>query len=132
MLRGSCLCGQVRYQIRGEPRLMYYCHCGACRRATGSSFASNLLVLADDFAVVAGRERLASFESSPDKHRYFCSGCGSPIYSQAKATRAIVSVRAGTLEGDPGLRPSVHAHVASKAPWCEIRDGLRQAPGDLA
>ena len=73
MLRGSCLCGRVGYEIRGEPRLMYYCHCGACRKATGSSFATNLLVLADDFVLVSGRERLSAFESSPDKHRYFCS-----------------------------------------------------------
>ena len=130
MLRGSCLCGRVAYQIRGEPRLMYCCHCGTCRKATGSSFATNLVVLADDFALVSGRELL--FESSPDKHRYFCSACDSPIDSQAKATRAIVSVRAGTIQGDPGLRPSVHAHVASKAPWFEIRDGLRQTPRDFA
>jgi hypothetical protein len=111
---------------------MYYCHCGTCRKASGSSFATNLLVLADDFELVSGRELLSAFESSPDKHRYFCSGCGSPVYSQAKATRAIVSVRGGTLEADPSLRPSVHAHVASKAPWFEIGDGLRQALGDFS
>jgi hypothetical protein len=131
MLHGGCLCGAVRYEIRGEPRAMYHCHCGTCRKASGTAFATNVLVLAADFEVVAGRERLASFESSPNKRRFFCSGCGSPIYSQAEKTRAIVSVRCGTLDDDPGLRPSVHAHVASKAAWDEIHDELRQAPGDF-
>jgi len=131
MLRGSCLCGQVAYEIRGAPKLMYHCHCGTCRKANGAAFATNLIVAADDFAVVAGREALASFESSPRKRRYFCSRCGSPVYSHAEATAQIVSVRSGTLDGDPGLRPSVHTHVASRAPWDEICDGLPERPAGL-
>ena len=131
MLRGSCLCGQVAYEIRGAPKAMYHCHCGTCRKANGASFATNLIVAADDFAVVAGRETLASFESSPRKRRYFCARCGSPVYSHAEATPQIVSVRSGTLDCDPGLRPGVHTHVASRAPWDEICDGLPQRPEGL-
>ena len=132
MLRGSCLCGTVAYEIRGEPLLMYYCHCGTCRKATASSFATNLAVRTGDFAIVTGRDALTGFESSPNKHRYFCSHCGSPIYSHAEATKDIVSVRAGTLDGDPGVRPAIHGYVASKAPWFEILDGLPQKPGNFA
>jgi hypothetical protein len=91
-----------------------------------------MIVLAEDFVLVSGREILSSFESSPDKHRYFCSACGSPIYSQAKATMKIVSVRCGTLETDPILRPSMHIHVASKADWYEICDELPKVPEALA
>lgn len=132
MLGGSCLCGQVRYEIRGAPKAMYHCHCGTCRKANGAAFATNLIVAADDFAVVSGREGLASFESSPRKRRYFCSRCGSPLYSHAEATAQIVSVRSGTLDGDPGLRPSIHTHVASRAPWDEICDGLPERPAGLS
>jgi hypothetical protein len=128
MLRGSCLCGAVKYEIRGAPRGMYYCHCATCRKANGSSLATNIIVLASEFEIVAGSERLSSYESSPRKQRWFCSSCGSPIYSQAEDTRQIVSVRCGTLDGDPGIRPSAHAWTASKAPWTEICDGLPQRP----
>jgi len=132
MLRGACLCGKVRYELRGEPRVMYYCHCETCRKASGSSFATNMIALAEDFVLLSGRELLSAFESSPDKHRYFCSACGSPIYSQAKNTQKIVSVRCGTLDTDPILRPSTHAYAASKAPWYRICDELPQAPGAFA
>ena len=132
MLGGSCLCGAVRYEIHRAPRGMYHCHCATCRKASGASYATNLIVDADAFEVVAGRDRLASFESSPAKRRWFFSGCGSPIYSHAEATRAIVSVRAGTLDGDPGLRPAAHAWVASKAPWTELCDDLPQRPAGLS
>src|SRR5262245_24449457 len=108
MLQGSCLCGQLRYEIRGRPLLMYYCQCGPCRKASGSSFATNIIVGADDFALVAGRELLAAFESSPSKRRHFCRACGSPIFSQAAATRQILSVRCGTLDADPEVRPATH------------------------
>jgi hypothetical protein len=128
MLQGSCLCGAVRYQVRGEPRAMYHCHCETCRKANGSSLATNMIVRAEDFEIVAGRDRLAAFESSPRKHRWFCSRCGSPIYSHADATRALVSVRCGTLDSEPEIRPSMHVYAASKAPWTEILDDLPQHP----
>lgn len=128
MLHGSCLCDQVRYEIRGTPMAMYYCHCGTCRKASGSSFATNLLVAADDFVITSGRELLSKFESSPNKYRHFCSRCASPVYSQADNTKHLVSVRGGTLNEDPGMKASMHFHVASKAPWFEICDSLPQLP----
>jgi hypothetical protein len=131
MLAGGCLCGAVRYRIRGAPLVMYHCHCSQCRKASGASFATNLLVRAEHFEIAQGADALAAFESSPAKHRHFCSRCGSPIFSRAQATAQIVSVRSGTLDGDPALRPSAHYHVASKAPWFEIGDALPQRPGGM-
>jgi hypothetical protein len=128
MLQGSCLCGKVRYELRGKLRVAYYCHCGKCRKQSGSSFATNVIVARDDFVIVAGQELISSWESSPNKRRYFCSGCGSPIYSHGEKTGHIVSVRCGTLDSELSLHPSVHAFVASKAGWFEIRDGLAQHP----
>ena len=34
MLKGSCLCGAVRYELRGDPMMMYYCD--ALPQAPGS------------------------------------------------------------------------------------------------
>ena len=126
MLRGSCLCGTVQYEVEGEPRWMYQCHCAKCRAGTGASFATNIIVDADKFRIVAGKDTLREFESSPKKFRYFCSGCGSPIYSHGETTKRVVSVRCGTLQQDPGVRLAYHAFVAFKAPWVEIADGLPQ------
>jgi len=123
MLEGACMCKKVRYAIDGKPRFMYQCHCGKCRAATGASFATNLIVDTDKLNITAGKDKLAAWNSSPGKFRYFCSGCGSPIYSHGEQTKQIVSVRCGTLKQDPGLRVAYHAFVASKAPWVEI-------PGD--
>ena len=99
-----------------------------CRKATGSSFATNMIVRAEDFVVVSGRALVKAFESSPDEYRHFCSECGSPIYGAALTRKGVVSVRCGALDTDPPIRPSVHVYVASKAPWFDICDQLPQVP----
>ena len=101
---------------------MYQCHCGKCRAASGASYVTNIIVDHDAFSITAGKESLAAFESSPKKFRYFCSACGSPIYSHGEQTKHVVSVRCGTLKQDPGLRVAYHAFVDDKAPWVEIKD----------
>lgn len=101
---------------------MYQCYCGKCRSASGAAAATNMIVDADKFRVTGGKDSLAAYESSPKKFRYFCSRCGSPIYSHGEKTKHVVSVRAGTLKQDPGVRVAYHAFVASKAPWADICD----------
>ena len=107
---------------------MYQCHCGKCRTASGASAATNIIVDADVFRIAAGKESLVAFESSPQKFRYFCSACGSPIYSHGEKTKHIVSVRCGTLKQDPGVRVAYHAFVDSIAAWADICDEKPQFP----
>jgi len=124
VLTGKCLCGGVRYEIRGPLTGGVYCHCSQCRRASGSAFAANAGVAKEDFRLVAGEDLLRGFESSPKKFRWLCSRCGSPIYSVIPADPNTVRIRLGTLDGDPGIRPGFHVFVGSKAPWHEITDEL--------
>ena len=37
-LSGGCLCGDVRYEVRGTPVHVFHCHCSMCRRAGGTAF----------------------------------------------------------------------------------------------
>ena len=122
------MCGKVQYEVRGLPKVAYYCHCGRCRKQSRSSFAANMAVRREDFVVVSGEEMLSYYQSSPQLRRYFCSGCGSPIYSQSDKYKHIVAVRCGTLDADLLVHPSVHAFVGSKANWVEISDELPQFP----
>lgn len=84
MVTGSCLCGQVKYEFRGQPRAAYYCHGSPCRNATGSSFATNMLVAEGNFVVTAGTSFIKAFQSRAGRNRFFCSACGSPIYSRTE------------------------------------------------
>ncbi len=120
MYQGSCLCGQVRFEITGPIRNIVYCHCSRCRKAQGSAFASNGIVASDDFAIHSGAERLVGYESSPGQTKYFCGTCGSPILSRSVARPDQVRVRLGTIESDIQERPIAHIFASSKANWEDI------------
>src|SRR5207247_6027711 len=129
MLTGGCLCGGARYEIDGEIGSATYCHCSQCRRASGTAFATNASVRAEHFRLVAGRDLLTEYESSPGKFRAFCARCGSPILARWAAHPDFVRIRLGTLDDDPGTRPLLHVWVGSKAPWFEITDELPRLQG---
>ncbi len=129
MLKGSCLCGGIRYEIDGEVGPITNCHCGQCRKASGASFATNASVSASSFRFVAGAELLREWESSPGKRRCFCGRCGSPILKRSADAPKTLRLRLGTLDGDPRRKPSRHIYVGSKAPWVEIIDDLPRFDG---
>jgi hypothetical protein len=130
MLEGSCACGRVRYELRGElVGPLAYCHCWQCRKHSGSSFGTTAAVKASELRVVAGEELLSSWQSSPGIHRFFAGCCGSPIYKRRDDFPALLGLRLGTLDSDPGRTVEEHIFVSSKVPWVELRDGLPQKAG---
>jgi hypothetical protein len=127
MLKGSCLCGGVRYEIDAELKSVSYCHCSQCRKASGAAFGTGATIPAASFRFVAGEGLMKAWESSPGKRRCFCGRCGSPILKRNDAHPETLRLRLGTLDTDPGIKPSKHIYVGSKAPWVEIADSLPQS-----
>ena len=74
---------------------------------------------------LGGERTIRRYESAPGSFRSFCPTCGSLVPGQAPYL-ATVSVPAGLLESDPGVRPRLHVFTSSKAPWWEINDELPQ------
>jgi hypothetical protein len=126
MYKGSCLCGNVRYELTAEPGDFGYCHCTSCRKASGSAHAANAPISRAHFRLHAGRDTLREFESSPGKFRAFCSHCGSPIYAYLSVTPEILRLRLGSLDTPFTKQPKAHTFVSDKAPWEPIADRIPQ------
>ncbi|HAN56392.1 MAG TPA: aldehyde-activating protein [Betaproteobacteria bacterium] len=128
MLKGSCLCGAVNYEIHSELELgpIIICHCSKCRKANGTAFATNSSINTQDFKLVSGEKALAEFESTPGVFRVFCKHCGSPLYSKRRLMPEVIRLRIGTLDTAIESKPTLHAFVGSKAEWYEIHDELPQ------
>ena len=124
MYSGSCLCGNVQFEIQGELEPIQICHCSQCRKAQGSAFVTNIPVEEAVFKITSGESDLKSFESSPGKERVFCANCGSPILSKTTKLPGVVRIRAGTLNGDLEAKPIYHIYFDSKANWFEVNDDL--------
>ena len=127
MHQGSCLCGEVRYEIHGELGPAFYCHCTRCRKASGSAFASNAVVDADAFVVTHGEHALRTYVADTGLSRRFCGLCGSPIVSHRPGL-PLVRVRMGTLDTPVEQGPQAHIYTASKAEWFQILDECTQYP----
>jgi hypothetical protein len=125
MIRGSCLCGGVKYRINGALLQARNCHCSMCRKAQGGAFRSRAGVKATEFEWLQGESLITFYESSSGNFRGFCRVCGSPIITKF-GDGSSFGVALGTLDDDPGVRPELHVHVASKAPWFTITDNLPQ------
>lgn len=47
VIKGSCLCQRVQYEVTGPPKMRLLCHCDNCRKVTGSTFMANALYQKD-------------------------------------------------------------------------------------
>jgi hypothetical protein len=126
-LKGSCLCGAVRYEIDRLDTPIGHCHCTTCRKAHAAPYAPTARVLRDHFRLTAGGDKLSAFESSPGRMRRFCSGCGSHIVAE-RADQPHVVLRVATLDDDPKLRPAVHIWTSHDVPWLAEGEHLPRFP----
>lgn len=125
-LSGSCLCGSVRYEIKGDTKRFYHCHCQRCRKTTGTGHASNILVTPESSLTWTAGESLLKRYKVPEAERFyncFCSNCGSPMPRVVPQLNGTV-IPAGTLNGEPPIRPQARIFWGSRVEWSCSDDGL--------
>lgn len=126
-LRGSCLCGTVRYEVERLASPISHCHCATCRKAHAAAFATTARVLRDQFRWTAGEHLLRAFESSAGKLRRFCSICGSHLIAERPAQPHVI-LRVPTLDDDPGVKPVMHIWTSHDASWLQDAEGTSRYP----
>jgi hypothetical protein len=129
-VRGGCLCGGVRFEVTGPFIRAGHCHCSRCRRHSGAAVCTQARVRREHFRLVAGERLVRVYGRGEGAVKAFCSVCGSSLFGGTWPEGPQVSIRMGTFDGDPGIRPQFHTWVDSKAPWDEITDRLPRHPGD--
>jgi len=125
IVAGSCLCGIVAYEARLPFLQFVNCYCSRCRKATGSAYAANALVKPDAFLWIRGEDKINRYDL-PTAHSFatsVCSRCGSPVPHFTRSGREVI-IPAGSLDSDPGEKPSRNVHWSSRVPWLP-------PPGDL-
>jgi hypothetical protein len=122
---GSCLCGEVRFEIAGEFESFFLCHCEYCRKGTGSAHAANLFSSTATLKWLSGEENVREFQLPQTRHcKAFCTTCGSAL-PMLQMSGTLVMVPAGSLKSDVRIKPTAHIFVASKASW---EHDLEQVP----
>lgn len=125
-LRGSCLCGTVRFVVQGPVDAFYLCYCSRCRKASGSAHASNLFAPAANLRWVSGEDAIRRHELATARYfaRCFCGTCGAPVPSVSRRDPERVLIPAGALDDEPEIRPQRRIHCADQAAWSKDLDSV--------
>ncbi len=125
---GSCLCRAVSYKVVGEFESFYLCHCGYCRKDTGSAHAANLFSSTARLEWLTGESQVRVFELPNTQHvKAFCTSCGSALPS-LQMEGGLLVVPAGSLDVELDKSPDGHIFISKKANWDEA---LESVPGFL-
>jgi hypothetical protein len=98
MAGGSCLCGEVAFELDRSAGRMMDCHCSRCRRAQSAAHASNIFVDSAKFRWVRGESQVSNYGPPIDWHfgNAFCRLCGSTLPREVRSVGLVV-VPTGTV-----------------------------------
>lgn len=119
---GGCLCGSVRYTLKGELLWAGHCHCESCRRQTSSPITSFFCVYEKDMMFMGNA--LETYASSKGVERGFCKKCGTPMYYMNENRPGEIDLYATSLDNPENYKPLAHYHWDEKLSWLHADDNL--------
>ena len=124
MKKLTCHCGaieaEVKIPIGGVEKIMR-CNCSICKK---KGYIIGVLG-PDDFKLTKGEDKLTlyQFYTNTAKH-YFCSKCGTYIYTDYASAVGRLTVRTKTLDNSESFPPQVHIFTKDKDPWLKLTDDV--------
>jgi hypothetical protein len=123
MIKGSCLCGAVAFQIEGALHSARYCHCTNCRKFSGTAYAARALAQAAQLAVTASEAAVTKYDSGGGL-RVFCASCGCPLWYEPNGLPQFRGIPLGVIDGVGAPKPEMHVWTKSMVGWATISDDL--------
>lgn len=120
---GGCLCGAVRYEVKGPLRDVVNCHCSFCQKQHGG-FGAHTKARKVNIKITK-TDGLGWHQTSDVARRGFCRECGSGLFWEPFDLDA-TGIIASTLDGPTGLKTMGHIYVAEKSDFYQITDDLPQ------
>ncbi|MCI4680370.1 GFA family protein [Rhodoblastus acidophilus] len=123
--KGSCLCGKTTFTLTDDAPTVALCHCTHCQKSSGSAFSVNVLSPRARFSVSGPLKKFDDVgESGKPLRRWFCSECGSPIWTEAEAMPDVAIVKAGGFDDAGWIKPTLEIFCDSKQQWTPLPEGL--------
>jgi hypothetical protein len=118
-LAGGCLCGAVRYALRGPALFVSQCCCKDCQKATGTGHTTVIGVHRSQLEIRAGTPKtyLSKGDSGGDVTRHFCGHCGGRLYTSGTLPGEVVMVQAGSLDDPNRITPESVIYVKDALAW---------------
>lgn len=126
MLTGACLCGDIAFEVDGSVEIVGHCHCSRCRKAVSAAYQTVLRVDSSGFRWLAGGDNIVSYRMPGTCFQCaFCRTCGSRTPWERNGE---LCVPAGSLDSDPGVKPSANIFTQARAAWTVVDQSLKTWP----
>lgn len=114
-IKGSCVCGAVKFAIDGRPSAMGTCHCSRCRKLGTSTI---VFVQREQFHLLRGESEIRTLKPTEQFSyvRSFCGRCGTSL-GEPMAPQDSFPINAQCLDDDPGVRNGMHEFENDKPSW---------------
>jgi hypothetical protein len=123
---GGCLCGQLRYEARGEPLYAGYCFCADCRKASGSGFIAFMGFTATAVSFTGETRQFSSPSFRGDESvRNFCPACGGLVFGGIVGVDEQHTLYAGSLDDASAFHPQVAIFDRDRPAWVPMPPGLK-------
>ena len=136
MPEGSCFCGKVRIAYEGEPIGKAICHCLDCRKLSGSTYSTNIVVPGSGLKVVSGTPKTISKTADSGRQitSHFCGDCGSTLFSDGESSGDKKVVNVGIMDDVNALedaKPAFELFTKRKASWVMDVPGAKKLDGNI-
>lgn len=125
---GACLCGAVKFRLKGEPLAARICWCRDCQHIAGNGTV-NALFPSASIEVTSGE--LAQYTRTSDGgnrvDRRFCPKCGSHMFADSSGRSGFTVVRVGNLDDPSSIQPSANIWAGSAPAWACLNGELSRA-----
>lgn len=129
MVKGSCLCGAIHYQVEIFTDKVFNCHCQFCRKAHGADYASLALAKGSSLTINDDSNALTEHLNNIGGYRAFCKQCGTRLMNYAQDKNTYLSITLSTLDTVIDIKPVAHVNTESKASWCQPSADMPSFPG---
>ncbi len=119
---GGCLCGRIRYRVRGEPVNVCHCHCTMCQKAAGAAFVTWAQFPLDQIEFTKGKP--AVYQSSDIAERMFCGACGTALTFKYGDNPEDLDLTVCSFDEPATLKPEDHIWTSTALRWAHTDDGL--------
>ncbi|WP_105902434.1 GFA family protein [Vibrio gangliei] len=129
MIKGSCLCGAIHYDVELVEGKVFNCHCQYCRKAHGADYVTVALADASTLTIKDEQHQLKEHQTGTGGFRAFCSTCGTRLFNYAPDKSLYFSVTLSTVDTPVNAKPVANFHIDSKASWCELNPNIPSYEG---
>jgi len=103
---GGCFCGNVRFEVTGQPYRVGICHCMDCRKHHGALFHASAIFPAAAVSIAG--------ETKEYRGRNFCPSCGSSLFGRSEDE---VEINIGSFDHPDQFTPTYELWTIRREKW---------------